>query len=70
MDTRQSEMYQKLYNQFSSWLFGLREKNNKKDLMRSNRHVWGYITALADYNIITHEEYQTLTMDLRLAEGA
>ncbi len=70
MNARQSEMYQKIYNQFSSWLLGLREKNNKKDLMRSNRHVWGYITALVDYKIITHEEYQALAMDLRLGEGA
>ncbi len=70
MDTRQSEMYQKLYNQFSPWLTGLRNKNNKKDLMRSNRHVWGYITALVDYDVISMEVYQTLEMDLRLAEGA
>ncbi len=70
MNTRQSEMYQKIYNQFSGWLTDLRNKNKTKDLMRSNRHVWGYITALVDYNIITNEEYQVLTMDLRLAEGA
>lgn len=70
MSTRESEMYQKIYNQFSSWLTKLRNDNNKKDLMRSNRHVWGYITALVDYKIITNEEYQTLTIDLRLAEGA
>jgi len=70
MDIRQSKMYQKIYNQFSPWLAGLRNKNNKKDLMRSNRHVWGYITALVDYKIITNEEYQTLTIDLRFAEGS
>jgi len=70
MSVRESEMYKKIFTQFSSWLTGLRDKNKKKDLMRSNRHVWGYITALVDYKIITNEEYQVLTTDLRLAEGS
>lgn len=70
MPTRESEMYKKLYGQFSPWLKKLRDQNKRKDLMRSNRHVWGYITALVDYKIITNEEYQTLEMDLRLAEGS
>jgi hypothetical protein len=70
MTVRESKMYKKIFNQFFPWLTKLREKNKKKDLMRSNRHVHGYITALVDYNIITTEEYEILTTDLRLAEGS
>lgn len=69
-NTRQLEMYQKIYNQFHDCLVTLRNKNNKKDLMRMCRHVWGYITALVDYKVITFEEYQALTMDLELGKGS
>jgi hypothetical protein len=65
-----SEIYEKIYNQFYSWLDNLRNKNKTKDLMRSTRHVLGYITALADYDIITSKEYQDLIDDLRLSEGS
>jgi hypothetical protein len=70
MTTRQSEMYKKLYEKFSSWLATLRSDNKKKDLMRACYHVWGYLTALYDYKIIDNNEYQTLVMDLKLGEGS
>jgi hypothetical protein len=63
-------MYKKIFEQFSGMLITLRKENKKRDLMRNNRHVWGYITALADYNIISFEEFQALALDLRLVEGA